>query len=53
MVAVFNGLNEGLCLAEIELQAEDEEFSKPSWIGQEVSTNKKYSNSHLINNRVI
>lgn len=46
-VDVFYGENEGLILAEIELIRENEPFSKPSWIGTEVTGEKKYYNSQL------
>jgi CYTH domain-containing protein len=44
----FLGLNAGLVVAEIELDAEDEAFDKPDWIGQEVTGEKRYYNSSLI-----
>lgn len=43
----FSGDNEGLLLAEVELTSEDEELEKPSWLGEEVTGNKKYYNSYL------
>ena len=43
----FLGENCGLVIAEIELQSEDQQFDKPSWIGEEVSGEKKYYNSKL------
>ena len=43
----FMGLNAGLVVAEIELTAEDQSFEKPEWIGDEVSGDKRYYNSHL------
>jgi len=46
-VDVFEGVNEGLVVAEIELGSEDEAFEKPSWLGNEVSDDRKYSNSAL------
>ena len=49
-VDVFHGDNEGLIVAEIELDAEDEPFEKPSWLGQEVTEQRRYSNSHLASN---
>lgn len=39
--------NEGLVMAEIELSTEDEAFSKPHWLGNEVTTDKRYYNSYL------
>ena len=49
-VDVFSGANEGLVVAEIELNDEAEKFSIPSWIGQEVSDQVKYYNMNLIHN---
>jgi CYTH domain-containing protein len=46
-VDVFEGVNEGLVVAEIELGSEDEAFDKPNWLGNEVSSDRKYSNSEL------
>ena len=46
----FFGENEGLFLAEIELQSEDEAFEKPDWLGEEVTNNEKYYNSFISKN---
>ena len=46
----FYGENKGLTLAEIELNSENETFSKPDWIGNEVTGDKKYYNSQLSSN---
>ncbi len=46
----FHGINAGLIVAEIELSSEDEPFERPSWLGQEVSHDRRYSNSHLSQN---
>ncbi len=43
----FLGENEGLIVAEIELDREDETFSLPAWIDKEVTHEKRYSNSNL------
>ena len=43
----FHGANAPLVLAEIELSAEDEAFVRPDWLGTEVSTDDRYTNSHL------
>jgi len=43
----FFGENEGLIVAEVELQAEEEAFTKPDWLGKEVTGNIKYYNSQL------
>lgn len=39
--------NDGLIVAEIELDAADEYFEKPNWLGQEVTGDQKYYNSQL------
>lgn len=44
---VFEGENEGLVIAEIELKSEDEHFAVPSWLGTEVSSDYRYSNASL------
>jgi adenylate cyclase len=43
----FLGENQGLILAEIELQAENETFPKPDWLGNEVTGDVRYYNSQL------
>lgn len=44
----FEGENQGLVVAEIELSAEGESFEKPEWIGEEVSDDPRYYNSSLV-----
>ena len=46
----FGGVNEGLIVAEIELESEDQAFDKPGWVGEEVTGDPKYFNSNLIAN---
>ena len=43
----FKGLNAGLILAEIELSDENEEYSVPDWVGENVTVDQKYANSNL------
>ena len=43
----FHGENEGLVMAEIELADADESFPKPSWLGEEVTGDKRYYNGYL------
>lgn len=47
-IDVFHENNEGLIVAEIELESEDQQFPVPPWIGQEVSGVDKYFNSYLV-----
>lgn len=49
-IDVFHGANEGLVLAEIELEREDEPFDHPVWLGKEVSGDRRYYNSMLTRN---
>ncbi|WP_276168861.1 CYTH domain-containing protein [Zobellia alginiliquefaciens] len=43
----FHGDNEGLVVAEVELQSENQNFKKPLWLGEEVTGIVKYYNSQL------
>ncbi len=44
----FHGENEGLTVAEIELPDENAAFTKPAWLGDEVTGDKRYYNSMLM-----
>jgi adenylate cyclase len=46
----FHAENKGLVMAEIELKSETESFEKPSWLGEEVTSDKRYYNSYLSKN---
>ena len=43
----FHGENKGLTIAEIELDRVDQAFSAPEWVGDEVSHDPRYLNTHL------
>jgi adenylate cyclase len=47
-VDVFLDNLEGLIVAEIELNEEEEMFIKPEWVAEEVSHDPQYQNSRLI-----
>lgn len=49
-IDVFDGDNQGLVVAEIELKDESEDFKKPTWLKEEVSTDVKYYNFSLSKN---
>lgn len=49
-IDVFHGDNEGLVIAEIELQSGEEEFARPEWVGKEVSDDPRYYNTCLVDN---
>ena len=44
----FEGANRGLVIAEIELDAPDEEFPHPPWLGDEVTDDGRYYNCRLV-----
>ena len=44
---LFAGQNEGLVMAEVELDSEQEAFELPEWAGEEVSGDSRYYNSYL------
>lgn len=44
---IFEGENEGLIVAEIELTSADASFTLPSWVTTEVSTDTRYTNAAL------
>lgn len=46
----FSGDNSGLIVAEVELQDEAEPFTRPDWLGREVSQDGRYMNMSLVNN---
>ena len=47
-VDFFSGDNEGLVVAEIELQSEEEKFEMPEWLGEEVTGDERYYNVCLV-----
>jgi adenylate cyclase len=47
-IDVFHEKNDGLVVAEIELQYDDEQFEKPDWLGEEVTGLPQYYNANLI-----
>jgi adenylate cyclase len=44
----FHGKNDGLIIAEIELNEAEEEFQRPGWLGEEVTGDPAYYNVNLI-----
>lgn len=46
-IDVFHGVNNGLILAEVELDQVDEKPQLPQWIGEEVSFDVRYFNAYL------
>jgi CYTH domain-containing protein len=46
-IDVFHGDNDGLIMAEVELQDENEAILKPNWLGKEVTGDARYYNSYI------
>ncbi|MBD3815659.1 MAG: CYTH domain-containing protein [Halothiobacillus sp.] len=44
----FLGANQGLVVAEVELNSEDQTFQKPDWVGEEVTEDPRYYNVSLV-----
>ena len=44
----FAGENGGLVLAEVELKDENQEVSRPKWVGREVTDDPRYFNVNLV-----
>ncbi|WP_165042508.1 CYTH domain-containing protein [Dysgonomonas sp. ZJ709] len=44
----FHGENQGLIVAEIELEDETEPFVHPDWLGKEVTGDNRYYNASLV-----
>jgi adenylate cyclase len=44
----FYGENQGLVIAELELDSEEETFERPDWLGEEVTGDERYFNANLI-----
>lgn len=48
-IDVFEGDNDGLVMAEVELSGPDEVVQLPDWVGEEVTSDPRYRNSSLVN----
>lgn len=47
-IDVFEGDNQGLVVAEVELESEHQNIDLPNWVGEEVSGDPRYYNVNLI-----
>ncbi len=47
-VDVFDGDNQGLVVAEVELPSEDHPVELPPWVGEEVTHDPRYANARLV-----
>jgi adenylate cyclase len=46
-IDVFHGANQGLVVAELELESKDQAFERPDWLGEEITGDRRYYNSAL------
>ncbi len=46
----FAGADQGLLLAEVELESEEQSYEPPPWLGIEVSDDERYFNAYLAKN---
>lgn len=51
-VDVYKGTNRGLVVAEIELENEKQIVMKPTWIGKEVTHDRRYTNTYVAEHKV-
>lgn len=49
-IDIFEGENKGLEFCEIELADKNQKFKIPSWLGKEITFDKKYYNDYLVSN---
>jgi len=47
-IDVFEGANDGLVVAEVELPSEDYTVALPPWVGAEVTSDPRYTNANLV-----
>lgn len=48
-VDVFEGCNQGLVIAEVELETVTQQFEKPEWLGNELTGDERFYNAYLSN----
>lgn len=48
-IDIFEGANEGLIIAEVELETLDQHFEKPDWLGDELTGDERFYNAYLSN----
>ncbi|SFV31003.1 CYTH domain-containing protein [Devosia crocina] len=49
-VDVFEGLHDGLVIAEVEMETAEDEVVLPTWLGREVTADDRYANASLSRN---
>ena len=48
----FKGINDGLIVAEIEVESEDTQIILPTWIKKDVTFDKRYTNAYISNHQI-
>ena len=51
-INVYEGLLEGIVIAEVELDREDRQLELPSWVGEEVTGDERYSKASMERERL-
>lgn len=51
-IDIFKGINRGLTMAEIELDSKKQVVDLPTWVGTEVSHDRRYTNVYLSEHKV-
>lgn len=51
-VDVYKGINRGLVVAEIELEDPRQSIKIPSWVGKEVTHDRRYTNTYIAEHKV-
>ena len=46
-INVYEGILEGIVIAEVELDREDRQLELPSWVGEEVTGDERYSKASM------
>jgi adenylate cyclase len=52
-VDVYDGILNGVVLAEIELQHADQKLDLPDWIGKEVTSDARYKKTNMLTQRIV
>jgi CYTH domain-containing protein len=52
-IDIFEGINEGLIMAELEIPSENHLVTIPDWIGRDVSADYQYTNAYMATHKVL
>ena len=51
-INVYEGILEGIVIAEVELDREDRQLELPNWVGEEVTGDERYSKASMERERL-